>query len=391
MRPRLCLFTDSVEPSGVGEHMLSLAEELRYQYDISFLGWSSTPLYARAAALGFPVHELSVDWYVNKDLLIMLKPDMVHVHAGASWEGHGGVWAARNADVGCVLRTEHLPYLITEKWQQDEYAGFLDWVDGIICVSEGVRRTFSQAGVPAGKLHVVRNGVPVREHHADNRAVARELRASLGLPTRSKLVLSVGRLTRQKGYDYLIGAACKVAAQLPDTRFLLAGEGPLEAELKATAQACGALRNVHFLGARPDAKELMRACDLFVLPSIFEGLPLVVLEAMSAERAVVATHVCGTSEAVVDGVTGRLVSAEDPHALGEAIIEALTRPELLQRWGQAGRKRVMRLFTATRMADDVSAIYRELLAPTTALVHGGESFDLHAHPQTYQVTGITGA
>jgi glycosyltransferase involved in cell wall biosynthesis len=371
--------------------MLSLVKELRFRYDISFLGWSSTSLYARAAELGFPVHELSVDWYVNKDLLLRLRPDIVHVHAGASWEGHGGVWAARNAGVSCVVRTEHLPYLITEKWQQDEYAGFLGWVDRVICVSEGVRRTYGQAGVPTGMLRVVRNGVRVDERPIHNRDVGTELRTSLGLPASSKLVLSVGRLTKQKGYDYLIGAACTVAAQLPDAHFLLAGEGPLEAELKANAKACRALGNVHFLGSRSDAKELMRACDLFVLPSLFEGLPLVVLEAMSAGRAVVATRVCGTSEAVVDGVTGRLVPAEDPHALSEAIIEALTRPDLLARWGEAGRERVLRLFTAGRMADNVSAIYRELLAPALPTAHAGEPHDLHAQPQTYQVTGITGA
>ncbi|MDQ3706822.1 MAG: glycosyltransferase family 4 protein [Chloroflexota bacterium] len=391
MRPRLCLFTDSIEPSGVGEHMLSLAEELRFRYDISFLGWSSTPLYARAAELGFPVHEITVDWYVNKDLLLRLKPDIVHVHAGASWEGHGGVWAASNAGVRCVLRTEHLPYLITEKWQQDEYTEFVSLADAVICVSEGVRRTYAQAGVPANKLRVARNGVRIDSRTAGSKAVADELRAALGLPTNAKLVLSVGRLTKQKGYEYLIGATCTVAARLPDTHFLLAGDGPLISELKANARACGALHNVHFLGSRTDAKELMRACDLFVLPSLFEGLPLVVLEAMAAGRAAVATRVCGTSEAVVDGVTGRLVPAEDPHALSEAIIEALTGPDLLTRWGEAGRERVERLFTAGRMADDVSAIYRELWVPATPSAHAGEPHDLHRHTENYQVAGITGA
>ncbi len=371
--------------------MLSLAEELRFQYDISFLGWSSTPLYARAAELGFPVHEITVDWYVNKDLLLRLRPDIVHVHAGASWEGHGGVWAARNAGVKCVLRTEHLPYVITEKWQQDEYTEFVGLADAVICVSEGVRRTYARADVPASKLRVARNGVRIDAGPAQSKIVADELRASLGLPHNGKLVLSVGRLTKQKGYDYLIGAACTVAAQLPDTHFLLAGDGPLISELKANARACGALHNAHFLGSRPDAKQLMRACDLFVLPSLFEGLPLVVLEAMSAGRAVVATRVCGTSEAVVDGVTGRLVPAEDPHALSEAIIEALTGPDLLARWGAAGRERVMRLFTAGRMADDVSAIYQELLRPTKPSAQVGEPHDLHTQMENYQVAGITGA
>ena len=391
MRPRLCLFTDSIEPSGVGEHMLSLAEELRSRYEILFLGWSSTSLYARAAERGFAVHELSVDWYVNKDLLIRLKPDIMHVHGGASWEGHGGVWAARNAGVPHILRTEHLPYLITEKWQQDEYAGFLDWLDAVICVSEGVRRTYTEADVPAGKLRVVRNGVRVISPPPDERAIANRVRSELDLPAETRLVLTVGRLTKQKGYDYLIAAACEVAAQLPGAHFLMAGEGPLESELRASAAACGVMRNVHFLGARSDVKELMRACDLFVLASLFEGLPLVVLEAMSAERAVVATRVCGTSEAVVDGVTGRLVRAQDSPALGEAIIQALTSPDLLRQWGQAARERVIRQFTADRMAGEVSAVYQDLFAPAAASVQGNDTHEPHARPHNHLVTSSTGA
>ncbi|HYP20392.1 MAG TPA: glycosyltransferase family 4 protein [Chloroflexia bacterium] len=373
MKPRLCLFTDSIEPSGVGEHMLCLAEELRAQYDVFVLGWSSTGMYARAAERGFPVYELSVDWYVNKDLLIQLEPHIMHVHAGASWEGHGGVWAARNASVPHVLRTEHLPYLITEKWQQDQYAGFLDWVDAIICVSEGVRRTYAEAGVPEDKLRVVLNGIPITPERHDSNTAACRVRTELGLDPGSRLVLTVGRLTEQKGYTYLLDAACIVAAELPGTHFLLAGEGPLERQLRARAGACGASSNVHFLGPRPGVAHLMSACDLFVLPSLFEGLPLVVLEAMSAGRAVVATHVCGTEEAVADAVTGRLVPARDPNALAEAITYALLNHEVRDAWGVAGRERVNVQFTASRMAGEVAAIYDALLAPSLAAVHPVES------------------
>jgi glycosyltransferase involved in cell wall biosynthesis len=382
VKSRLCLFTDSIEPSGVGEHLLCLAEELRSHYDVFFLGWSSTGLYARAAERGFPVYELSVDWYVNKDLLIRLRPDIVHVHAGASWEGHGGVWAARNAAVPHVLRTEHLPYLITEKWQQDQYAGFLDWVDAIICVSEGVRRTYVEAGVPEDKLRVVLNGIPILPRQPDSHRSAERVRSELDLDPASPLVLTVGRLTEQKGYTYLLDAACLVAAELPSVHFLLAGEGPLEAQLTARARACGASRNVHFLGSRPGVAHLMSACDLFVLPSLFEGLPLVVLEAMSAGRAIVATRVCGTEEAVADAVTGRLVPARDANALAEAITYALLNQEVRDAWGKAGRERVSVQFTASRMAGEVAAIYNALLAPNLE-AHSVESIVMPVQAHNY--------
>jgi glycosyltransferase involved in cell wall biosynthesis len=115
-----------------------------------------------------------------------------------------------------------------------------------------------------------------------------------------------------------------------------------------------------------------------VLPSLFEGLPLVVLEAMSAERAVVATRVCGTEEAVADAVTGRLVPARDAETLAEAITYALLNPELRDAWGQAGRERVGVQFTARRMAGEVAAIYDALLAPSLDAAHSAEPLVMQA-------------
>ncbi|HEX2171392.1 MAG TPA: glycosyltransferase, partial [Dehalococcoidia bacterium] len=114
-------------------------------------------------------------------------------------------------------------------------------------------------------------------------------------------------------------------------------------------------------GHRDDARALIAASDLFVLPSLFEGLPLVVLEAMAAGFPVVATRVCGTSEAVEDGVTGRLVTPEDPQALADGILEALCQPERAAQWGRAGRLRVEQEFRPARMAQETTAIYAEVL------------------------------
>jgi glycosyltransferase involved in cell wall biosynthesis len=293
--------------------------------------------------------------------------------------------------VGVVLRTEHLPYLITEKWQQDQYTGFLDLVDTVICVSDGVRRSFAEAGIPAHKLRVVLNGVQAQAATDAPDLFSRQLRAELDVPVESKLVLTVGRLTEQKGYGHLLQAACQVAARVPDAHFLLAGEGPLQAGLEATAEACGAAQNVHFLGSRPDVKDLMRACDLFVLPSLFEGLPLVVLEAMSAGRAVVATNVCGTNEAVVDRSTGLLVPPGDPRALSEAIIYALTNESLSRQWGEAGRERVLCHFAVRQMSNAVASIYRSHVAPGATAAHSHESHGVTSQAHSYQIQGQTGA
>jgi glycosyltransferase involved in cell wall biosynthesis len=124
----------------------------------------------------------------------------------------------------------------------------------------------------------------------------------------------------------------------------------------------GLAERVRFLGHREDVPALLRSCDIFVLPSLFEGLPVAVLEAMGAGKPVVATAISGTDEAVVHGETGFLVAAGDPVGLAEAIRRLLADPSLALRFGMAGRARVERQFSSETMADRVSEMYGQLLA-----------------------------
>jgi len=119
----------------------------------------------------------------------------------------------------------------------------------------------------------------------------------------------------------------------------------------------------------------MAAADLFVLPSLFEGLPLVALEAMAAGLPLVGTRVCGTAEVIVDGITGCLVEANDADALSEAILGTLARPELAARWGAAGRRHVAHQFSAARMARETAAVYEELLGRRTPTPSGEHASD----------------
>jgi len=167
-------------------------------------------------------------------------------------------------------------------------------------------------------------------------------------------------MVRQKGYQDLLEVVPGVSARRPDARFVWAGEGSLEGELRARARALDVEHAVCFLGRRADVPDLLAAADLFVLPSRFEGLPLVALEAMAAGLPVIGTRVCGTSEVVLDGVTGRLVPPGAAPELTAAILEALEQPERSTRWGAAGRERVEREFSAGRMTRETIAVYEEL-------------------------------
>jgi len=361
----ICLFTDSLEPSGVGEHMLTLAGELRATYRISFVCPPTSQgrvLLQRAAGLGCQTLALEArfntpqladlyDWVCAQDI------DIFHCHAGITWEGFGGVQVAREAHVPVALRTEHLPYLLTHPVQRMDHRRTVEQVDRIICVSEASRASYLAASVPARKLAVVRNGIKPRPAQADPATAL----ARVGLPAGSEIIINVARLAPQKGHHLLIDAIPAVLRARPNARFLWVGEGPLREELAARLRDEGLESRVRLLGKRADVPDLLAAADLFVLPSQFEGLPLSALEAMAAGLPVVATRVSGTTEAVVDGVTGRMVEPENAPALAEAMLAVLSDRALAQRWGAAGRRRVAEKFGAARMAREVDKIYVNLL------------------------------
>jgi glycosyltransferase involved in cell wall biosynthesis len=161
----------------------------------------------------------------------------------------------------------------------------------------------------------------------------------------------------QKGLSCLLSAA----TCLPDVAFVVAGDGPDRGVLEAESKRLGLSQRVRFLGHREDVPALLACCDLFVLPSLFEGLPVAILEAMSAGKAVVATAIGGTDEVVVPGQTGLLVKPGDPLALAEAIQRLLTEPGLAEAFGNRGRARAEQEFSSRMMIDRVSLMYEELL------------------------------
>ncbi len=151
--------------------------------------------------------------------------------------------------------------------------------------------------------------------------VNRELkRKSLDVPADAFVIGSIGRLSRQKGYDVLLDAAPAVLARCPRADFVIVGAGALREAHEAQARDLGIADRVTFTGARPDAIEILKTFDLFVSPSRYEGLPTVVLEAIAAGLPVVATRVSGNSELIEDGVSGLLAPPEDPRGLADALV-----------------------------------------------------------------------
>lgn len=237
-------------------------------------------------------------------------------------------------------------------------------VDHIVAVSEETRAgLIRQAGIAPSKITVINNGIDSRRMSvaADPRAI----RVELGFGPEARLILTVATLKRQKGHEVLLRAAPRVVARCPGARFLIAGDGVLRAELEALARNLGLGAHVRFLGTRRDVPALLAASDLFVLPSLWEGLPNALLEAMAAGRPIVATAVSGVGEVMEDGVEGRVVPPGDPSALAEAIEDLLGDPRRAAAMASAARERALSEHGFERVARGYQELFERLIARRT--------------------------
>ena len=215
-------------------------------------------------------------------------------------------------------------------------------VDRFITPSRSVRDQVVATGyVRAERVAVVPNGVRVP---APDRGARERARRELALGDGPVLIVT-SRLHESKGHAHLLAAFEPIAAGHPSAALVVVGDGKLRGALEEDARRRGIAGRVRFTGLRSDVEDLLPAADLFVLPSLLEGLPNAVLEAMASGLPVVATDVDGVGEAVIDGVTGTLVPPADSGALGAAIEDLLADPARRRSLGAAGRARVREHFT----------------------------------------------
>lgn len=228
------------------------------------------------------------------------------------------------------------------------------FTDVIIANSDAVREdTLRREHLDAGKVRVIHNGVTLNIVGDGART-----RAAL-VGEVDTLVVVVANLIPYKGLDYFVDAWRNVVRAVPGARAIVVGEGPARADLEARAADLGG--SISFIGSRHDVPELLQAADLVVQSSLYEGFPNAVLEAMAAGRPVVATAVGGTLEAVIHDRTGLLVPPRDPSAIADAIVRILGDPDLADRYGREGRKRIESEFSIGRMLDGYRDLYRSLV------------------------------
>lgn len=183
---------------------------------------------------------------------------------------------------------------------------------------------------------------------------------SLGIPADAPVIGSVGRLTQQKGYCYLVDAVPLILRELPQAYFMIIGDGHLLEELQAQAERLGVAERVLFTGARTDVDELLHCMNLFVSSSLWEGLPTVVLEAMACHCPVVATDIPGTNELVRDGVNGWLAPASDSQCLAEVIVKALRSPDDAAKYVLTAQDTIQQ-FSIAAIARQYESLYQSLI------------------------------
>lgn len=309
--------------------------------------------YAMLASIGGPMRRIHERW----------RFDVIHAHMVVP-DGWAAAQVGRHLGVPVVAtahRADVLDVPARGGAQRAQVAAAIAQIDQVVAVSNAMRTACEALATPRRPVAVVANGADTRVFHPRDRA---EARRTLGLPADEQIVTFVGVLTPRKGIDTLVEALGVLASQPGGAPLLtIAGIGELRESLQARAQELGIAERIRFVGkiAHDDVPLWMAAGDIFCLPSLSEGLPTVVCEAMACGRAVVATAVDGTPEIVDDGATGLLVPPRDPAALAGALGRLLADPDLRRRFEQEAQTRAQRTYTWAANAARYEALYETLI------------------------------
>jgi glycosyltransferase involved in cell wall biosynthesis len=214
--------------------------------------------------------------------------------------------------------------------------------------------------ISPSRIEVIYNGIEVDQYRSDE-ALKCAWRNKNGFQKNDMLIVAIGRLVWQKGFEYLIECVSEIARTYPDVKILIVGDGPLRQRLEALSKELGVRDNVIFAGFRSDIKEILSAIDILVIPSILEGFPMITLEAMAMAKPIIATNIDGITEQIADGVNGILVPPKDPSALAKAVMQVLNDKELARTMGLVAREKVEQEFSVEKMVSETEKVYLSLL------------------------------
>lgn len=380
MRPlRVLQLCDSLGAGGAERLILSLAQHLdssRIEVHVGSLGFAGrNQLQPDFERLGVPLllmppgatydprRYLVLGRYMQRHSI-----DIVHTHLLAADIMGRVVGRALGRPVVSTMHNDPQDYdRASRKRRVAEHLTAHHLATRLVAVSPTIRELYiKQWGVRPEHIDTIFNGVPLEPY----------LPIAPGLPismaSSGPVITTIGRLTEQKGQHLLLDAAKIVLTERPDARFVIVGRGHLEAQLKAQAAGLGIAQQVEFAGIRHDIPEILAQSNIFVLSSLWEGMPVTALEAMAAARPVVVTDVGGVRDLVTHGEHGLVVPPGDVAALAQALLELIDSPAQQVAMGLAGRARVQRECSVPIFASKHELLY-ESLCPQPALLERSDA------------------
>ena len=359
---------------GMKNHLINLVKHTdKTRFKVAVACPPNTILWEELYALGVEMVPISLagelspvkDYAVVHKLVKYLHQSGTTIlHCHSSKGAFVGRLAAAIARTPIVLFTAHNSIFYEEwpAWKKKLMATvekiLARFTDKIITVSDALKQEIlDREGLPPNLLTTIYNGIEI-ERFAQQ-TDSKTIRRNLNLPELGAVIGTIARLAPQKGISYFLKAASLLKEY--QVSFLVVGDGPLREALEKEVEELGLNHRVIFAGQQDNIPEILALLDIFVLPSVTEGLPLTILEAMAAGKPVVATRVGGVPEAILEGKTGLIVAPKDPEALAVALASLLGEKDRINRMGTYGQRYVQEKFTVEHMVQKTTDLYNQLL------------------------------
>jgi len=370
----LLIFLNSLVVGGVERHVIDLIRRIdheKYHIYLVIPPGLMKILKNELSRLEVDVVELEIrSWLQVKEIVRLIKVlrknriDIVHSHD--YYASRFGSPIAKLCGVPLVVQTAHMEELWRSGWKKllvyiDSLSSL--FADKVIAVSNAVKQFLvNSKKIQSSKIQVVHNGIDFDNFGHIN--IGREcqlMKNRFNIKPEHQIILVVGRLVPQKGHTYLIDSAPRIISQYADCKFFFAGEGELQDSLMAKIKHLDIEDHFIFAGYIENISAVYKMADLVVLPSLYEGLPYVAIEASYLSRPIVATAVSGTPDVVLNNITGLTVPPGDSEALGEAILRLLKDSDYANELAGNAHKFVTEKFSIERQIKETQAIYEKCL------------------------------
>ncbi|MEL6625974.1 MAG: glycosyltransferase family 4 protein [Bacteroidota bacterium] len=369
-RPIKILETIRQGQIGGGEtHVIDLVSRMdRTQFEPIVLSFTDGPMVELLRKRDIKVYvehtTKPFNWFMRPKVNQIIERENIQlIHAHGTRATSNTFWSAQKFDIPLMYTVHgwsfHPSLHPLMFWMRHRSEGYLtNKADLTVCVSEANRQE-GKSFFPLEKSTIVYYGIDTDRY--DPTRPSKDVRGELGISEDQILVGYIARMTTQKDPFTLVKAIQQAAPQDPRLHFLLVGDGELRAETVKMVEESGLDERVTFTGFRQDIPDVLQAIDMYVLPSLWEGLPIGLLESMSMGRAAIASKVDGTVEAISHKENGWLIDSKRPDQLAEAMVTLARHPEMIDKLGHAARQTVVERFSLEAMVRNVEKEYRKLL------------------------------